>query len=213
MWTILCISNFVFICLGIRVNSQKVYSPVYNIACTRCTWWLPCNDPYIYHIDHFLTWWLFCTLHPSVLKYVTSAILHPRQENCNTPYWQGSIHSWAQITRSWKSHPSSGTECHWHFQQTGRCSLHFLTYDVTSLSHWLHRFTGASYWSDKIAPSSLIGRKAELQLCKNSISINCWNNVMVSMLRNIVTRLSSVWLWVFDLPGLGVGLLRQEGPK
>ena len=110
-----------------------------------------------------------------------------------------------------KSHPSSGTECHWHFQQTGRCSLHFLTYDVTSLSHWLHRFTGASYWSDKIAPSSLIGRKAELQLCKNSISINFWNNVMVSMLRNIVTRLSSVWLWVFDSPGLGVGLLRQEG--
>ena len=105
MWTILATFNFFFIFLGIRVNSQKVYSPVYSIVYTRWTWWLPCNDPYIYHIDHFLSWWLFCTLHPSVLKYVTSALLHPRQENCNTPYWQGSIHSRAQITRSWKKSP------------------------------------------------------------------------------------------------------------
>ena len=89
------------------------------------------------------------------------------------------------------THPHTSTS-HWHFQQTGSCSLHFLTYIVTERSHWPHRLSEASYWSSKTASAPLIGWKAELQLCKTSISINCWNNVMVLKLRNIGTGLSSV---------------------
>ena len=67
-----------------------------------------------------------------------------------------------------------------------------LTYIVTEHSHWSHRSSSTSHWLSKIAPARLIGRKTELQLCKNSISINCWNNVMVTKLRNIRRGLSSV---------------------
>ena len=45
-----------------------------------------------------------------------------------------------------------------------------LTYIVTEHSHWSHRSSSTSHWLSKIAPARLIGRKTELQLCKNSIS-------------------------------------------